>query len=216
MLDLPKSTVYNRRIPKQKFYDNLSVNAELKHVFVEQIALITWSNKIAPSTVHVEEGETVKEVEVMELKLNQRSLDSRVLRQIDKEIPYHILFLLEYQGEVQAWIGYKEQSQTSTNFKPGTYFHTDWTTPDALTMRITGLNMDAVYEGLIRLIAGERLTSDTSEDIKDTIARDEKRCKLEKEITVLENKVRREKQFNKQMELNTELKLLKQELDRIT
>lgn len=56
MLDLPRGTVFNRRIPKQKFYENLSVTAEIKRIFVEQIKVIYWRNKIAPSTVNIAPG----------------------------------------------------------------------------------------------------------------------------------------------------------------
>ena len=40
MLGLPKSTEFNRRIPKQKFYENLSVTPVLKHIFIDQIKVI--------------------------------------------------------------------------------------------------------------------------------------------------------------------------------
>ena len=47
MLGLPKSTEFNRRIPKQKFYENLTVSPALKRVFVEQIKVIRHG-KAAP------------------------------------------------------------------------------------------------------------------------------------------------------------------------
>ncbi len=68
--------------------------------------------------------------------------------------------------------------------------------------------MDAVYEGFIRQIAKERLEGMPGGDIKDAVACDERRLKLQKEIAALENKVHREKQFNIQVRLNGELKRL--------
>lgn len=214
MIELPQGTAFNRRIPKQKFYENLSVNAEIKRIFVEQINVIYWRNKISPGTVNIAAGETISEIEVIEIRLNQNSLDKRVLQLIDREIPYHILFLLMYENQVQAWIGYKEQSQGGTTaFKPGTYFNTEWMSAVELSLRLDGLNMDAVYEGFIRQIAKDRLDGTLDGDIKNAVARDERRQKLQKEITTLENKVHREKQFNKQVELNCELKRLRRELE---
>lgn len=214
MIELPQGTAFNRRIPKQKFYENLSVNAELKRIFIEQINVIYWRNKISPSTVNIAAGVTVSEIEVIEIRLNQNGLDKRVLQLIDREIPYHILFLLIYEEQVQVWIGYKEQSQGGTTaFKAGTYYHTEWLSSNEFSLRLDGLNMDAVYEGFIRQIAKERLESAPGGDIKDAVARDERRLKLQREIAVLENKVRREKQFNIQVELNAELKRLKHEME---
>jgi uncharacterized protein (UPF0248 family) len=215
MLDFPQSTVYDRRIPKQKFYENLSVTPELKRIFVEQINLISWKNKLAPSTINVEAGADVTEIEVIEIRLNQQSLDKRVLRLIDREIPYHILFVLAYEGKAQAWIAYKESSRAkSGTFKPGVYYHTDWQPPETLTLRLEGLNMDSVYEGFVRQIAGDRLNNQDSE-IKEAVNRDERRQKLMKEITALEKKVRREKQFNRQVEINSEVKRLRLELEEL-
>ena len=65
MLGLPKSTEFNRRIPKQKFYENIDVSPALKRVFVEQIKIIYWRYKIAPSTVNLASGDTVTEIEVL-------------------------------------------------------------------------------------------------------------------------------------------------------
>ena len=106
MQNLPESTQFNRRIPKQKFYDNLSVTPALKRAFVDQIRLIYWKNKIAASTLNLAAGETVTEIEIFEIRLNTPSLDEAVLRLIDREIPYHIIFLLEYDGKYQAWTAY--------------------------------------------------------------------------------------------------------------
>jgi hypothetical protein len=219
MMDMPSSTVFDRRIPKQKFYRNMSVSPQLKRVFVEQIAQIIWRNKIAASTTNIAAGETVKEIEIFAVKLNQRKLDTKALSQIDKQIPYHILFLLEYKDEVQAWIGYKEESQTNPGaFRPIVYYHTEWMKPESLSLKLDGLNMDTLYESLIRQIAGDRLAPDTTPDvfdIREAIERDERRQKLQKEIGALTKKVQNEKQFNRQVALNEELKRKQAEMEEI-
>ena len=222
MLSLPKSTEFNRRIPKQKFYENLSVTPELKRVFVDQISLIYWRNKLAATTLNVGQGERVTEVEIFEMKLNQPSIDTKVLQLIDKEIPYHILYLLEYHGEYQAWIGYKEPSATKADiFKVNSYYNTDWTTLDKLPLRMDGLHMDEIYDNFIRQIAGERLLAKESGEtvalasIKDAIDRDNMLQKLQKQIVTLETKIKNEKQFNKQVKLNADLKMLKKELEEL-
>ena len=216
MLGLPKSTEFNRRIPKQKFYENLTVFPALKRIFVEQIRVIWWRNKIAPSTMNLAAGETVTEIEVLEVCLSTPQLDEAVLRQIDKEIPYHILFLLEYEGKYQAWTAYKEAAGSGTNaFKVGSYYHTDWMEEAALPLKLDGLNTDRAYENFVRQIAGETLTSGAGETLKESVERDKHRQELEKQIAALQVKVRRERQLNKQVQLNTELKRLKKELEEL-
>ena len=64
MLGLPKSTEFNKRIPKQKFYENIAVTPAMKKAFVEQIRIIYWRNKIAATTLNLAAGEQVTEIEV--------------------------------------------------------------------------------------------------------------------------------------------------------
>lgn len=216
MLGFPVSTEFNKRIPKQKFYDNLDVSPTLRRVFVDQIRLVYWRNKLAASTLNIAAGEVVSEVEVFEVRLNEPKLDEAVLKQIDKEIPYHILFILTCDGKAQAWIGYKEAAASGSNaFKLNRYYHTDWMPEDELQLRIDGLNMDTVYESLVRQIAGDKLQAESGESLKESVERGEKKKQLEKQIATLESKMRKEKQLNRRMEMNAELKRLKIELEAI-
>lgn len=216
MLGLPQSTEYNRRIPKQKFYENLSVTPAMKRIFVDQIKVIYWRNKIAPSTMNLAAGETVTEIEVFTVRLTSSQLDVSVLKQIDKEIPYHILFLLEYEGKCQAWTAYKESAASGNNaFKVGTYYHTDWMAEQDLPLKLEGLNTDAVYENFVRQIAGDALKAENAETLKESVERDARRQELQKQIAALQAKLRKEKQLNKQVQLNTELKKLKKELEEL-
>lgn len=217
MIGLPKSTEFNKRIPKQKFYENMEISPVIKQIFVEQIKMIYWRNKIAVSTTNLATGHDVTEIEVFEIRLNHSELDERVLRQIDREIPYHILFLLEYEGKYQAWIGYKEITTSGNKrVKVGKYYHSDWRLEEELHLWLEGLNIDTIYENLVRQIAGDKLKKVTpDESLKESITKDEKKEQLEKQISVLTVKIRKEKQLNKQMEMNMEVKKLKKELSRM-
>lgn len=214
MFGFPATTEFGKRIPKQKFYENIDITPVLKRVFVEQIRLIYWRNKLAASTLNLGAGEMVTEVEVFEVRLNTPELDEAVLRQIDKEIPYHILFILTCDGKAQAWIGYKEVAASGSNaFKVSRYYHTEWMPENELQFRVDGLSMDAVYENLVRQIAGDALSSEPGETIKESVERNEAKRQLEKRIATLETKMRKEKQLNRRMEMNAELKLLKKQLN---
>ena len=216
MLGLPKTTEFNKRIPKQKFYDNLTVTPALKKVFIDQIKTIYWRNKIAASTTNLAPGTAVTELEVFEVKLNSQILDDSFLRQIDKEIPYHILFILEYEGKYKAVIGYKEEFGGNAAFKVNRYYSTEWMDEDALPLKLEGLSVDSVYENFVRQIAGDTLAASTSgETLKEAVDRDEKRQALQTQIAKLQKKIKSEKQLNKQMELNAQLKKLKKELEEI-
>ncbi len=83
-----------------------------------------------------------------------------------------------------------------------------------LPLKLEGLNVDAVYENFVRQVAGDILqTDDSGESLKESVARDEQRQALMKQIDALKVKIRKEKQLNKQMQMNGELKKLKKELE---
>ena len=210
MLGLPKSTEFNKRIPKQKFYEHLSVTPAIKAAFAEQIKIIYWRNKLAATTLNLSPGELVTEIEVFELRLTSPELDENVLRLIDREIPYHILFLLEYNGKYKAAMGYKETAGSGkAAFKVDRYYRTEWLTEEELPLHLEGLTIDAVYENFIRQIAGERLTGGENTTLKESVEQQKQREQIEKQITALEAKMKKEKQLNRKMELKAEWKQLK-------
>ena len=213
MLGLPKSTEFNKRIPKQKFYENLSVTPAMKTAFTEQIKIIYWRNKLAATTLNLAPGKLVTEIEVFEIRLTSPDLDEDILRLIDREIPYHILFLLEYDGKYQAAMGYKEAASFGkAAFKVERYYRTEWLTEEELPLHLEGLTIDAVYENFIRQIAGDRLTSNENTTLKESVEQQKQREQIEKQIAALETKMKKEKQLNRKMELKAEIKRLKNEV----
>ena len=217
MLGLPKTTEFNRRIPKAKFYENINITSSLKRLFVDQVKNVYWRNKIASTTNNLIEGKYVTEIEVFEINLNSLQVDIDLLKSIDNVIPYHILYILEYNGKYQAWIGYKESTNIEKKIsKVDRYYHTNWLEETELIVKVEGLNLDDVYENLVRQIAGDKLQSDNStKTLKQSVERDKEIETLQKQIGILQNKIRKEKQLNKQIEMNTELKKLRSALEKI-
>ena len=217
MLGLTKTTEFNRRIPKAKFYENINITSSLKRLFVDQVKNVYWRNKIASTTTNLIEGKYVTEIEVFEINLNSLQVDIDLLKSIDNVIPYHILYILEYNGKYQAWIGYKESTNIEKKIsKVDRYYHTNWLEETELIVKVEGLNLDDVYENLVRQIAGDKLQSDNStKTLKQSVERDKEIETLQKQIGILQNKIRKEKQLNKQIEMNTELKKLRSALEKI-
>ena len=229
--NLPESTTFDRRVPKQKFYGNLAVSAALKRSFIDEIKTVWWRNKLAADTLNLAKGAAVTEIEVFEIELASDKLNEDILRQMDRLIPYHLLFVLSFADRVQTWIGYKEASAAGENaFKVSRYYHTDWMPRAALRFTLSGLTLDKVYENLVRNIHAASQPAPIGRDglravgeaeaawrddlpISANIARDAARARLEKQIAALEAKMRREKQLNRRMELNAEFKRLRKELE---
>ena len=192
-IELPKSTEFNKKIPKQKFYENLEISPALKKIFIGQVDKIIWSNKIASSTTNLAAGDLAKEFEVFEVSLKSPSLDGELLRHIDKLAPYHIVFILECQDRYKVCISYKEATISGNMaFKVNSYYYTGWLDKQNLPLKLEGLNLDAPYENFVRQIAGETLQKIVSdESLKDSVARTEKTELLQRKIFALESKIRK-------------------------
>ena len=208
----PKSTEFNKKIPKTKFYEYLELGRKVKDSFVQDIESITWANKIAPSTVNLAAGETVTEIQVFRIILKQSDFNKDVLKIIDEQIPYHILFIVCYRDKEQAWIGYKEQSGSESRaFKVDNYYHTAWQKPEDLSLAIEGLNMDAVYENFVKQISAASAQVQWNDDLsaKENTAKIEERKKLQKQIEKMERQLKKETQPRKKFEMHQRLQKLK-------
>ena len=204
----PKSTEFNKKIPKTKFYEHLELGRRVKDSFEQDIESIIWANKIAPSTLSLAAGETVTEIQVFRINLKQADFNTDVLKIIDEQISYHILFIVCYRDKEQAWIGYKEQSGSESRaFKVDNYYHTAWQMPEDLSLTIDGLNMDAVYDNFVKQVAAVNAPVPWTEDLstKENTAIIEEKKKLQKQIEKLERQLRKETQPRKKFELHQKL-----------
>ena len=213
MLDFPPSTVFNKWVPKKKFYENLSISSRIEKQFVTEIESVYWTHKLSPETLNVNPGIRVTEIEVFEVNLKEQQVSDNLIATIDREIPYHLVFVLRYSGKAQLIISYKEESKSREDkFKVDSYYRTDWIDYEKMTLSIEGLDLDRIYENFISQIAGDDLNLEKAEDIRNAVMISKERDRLETYITKLEAKIRKEKQFNFQLELNQELRKAKEKL----
>ena len=69
-MKFPDSTYFNRKLPKQRFYENLTISAATKKSFVDQIKSIYWENKISADTINIAAENKVTEIEIFRINLN--------------------------------------------------------------------------------------------------------------------------------------------------
>lgn len=215
MLNFPKSTELNRKIPKQKFYEKADISKALRQLFVDQIEAVCWQNKLSPNTMNVEAGINVKELQVFSIELRQQHIDEKVLRCMDIAIDYHLLFLLNSDNLYRLCIGYKEKNPVNKKFAVKAYYYTSWLPLADLHLAITGYNMDAIYTGFIEQIGREQVEIKSGETLSKAVTRVLEIDALHKKITALGNKLNKEKQFNRQIEISNEIRRLKQQLEHL-
>ena len=212
MLTFPSSTLVGRAVPKTAFYRNLELNARLKQRFVDDVAGITWTAKIAPSTLNVEDGKDVHEIVVFHFVLKAEDIPDDVFLTIDRQMPRHIIFLLQWKENYRLIVNYKEwHDGTKTQFDIVKTFRTEWMEDGDLSLKIEGGNMDSIYASLVRQVAGGMITSQ-AKDIQVAITETRETESLKRSIAALENALAKEKQPRKKFELHRQLLELKRKL----
>lgn len=236
LYDWPRATAFGRVIPKNKIYEHAGANTTLKDLFVREVDQIVWSHKLAPETINLAATKQVAEIQIFRIVQKIVALDRDVLRAIDRAIPFPLIFELAHGGRVKLAAAYKRPSEAdSTRWVVGDYFESDWLLEDApRTPLPVALNMGALYERLLsplvegqtaRLIPGMGEAPQTpfihaaqeepvSLDVR--IAHAEAIKAQAREVERIKARLAREKQFNKRVAINAELRAAKQELERLT
>ena len=143
--------------------------------------------------------------------LKAKEVPDDVFTAIDRQMPRHILFVLQFEEECRLLLNYKEWLDTvKGSFRILKTFRTDWCPADALSLQLEGSNLDKVYESFAGQISG--FHTRTADDTKRLIELQKQLVRKQRSIEALQKKVRAEKQFNRQVILNAEARLLKREM----
>ena len=176
---------------------------------------LDFVNWIAPRTLPaIAEGIEVKEIYVVEVTLKNRDFDIKNITLLAKSIPQHIVYLLHYGDEARLVVYYTR------------LFLTPWQHAEGMSLQLNGLNLDNVWENIVRDIAqlppvgtslcdvsnadAELLIQDaTGLSLQDQIADHEQRAKLEHQIATLERQMFATRQPRRKRELFEQLQKLK-------
>lgn len=199
---LPPQAFVNRFVPKSKFFEKAVVNTKLKKEFTDSIQKITWLYKLADETIGIKGTPEVEEIQIFEIQLKEQIIPKNVLRVIDKTIPYPILYLFTY--DTHFAYGITRKGDSSKN-----YYFSDW--DRAISFNFSAITLEKVYQGIIKQFIDD--TGESDADFDTLIETDKARKLLEREISILKNKITNEKQFNRKVELNKTLQDKKKDLE---
>ena len=213
MFNLPNTTVVNKAIPKTKFYEKTKADSKLKQLFIDDIEQIIWKNKLSKDTINLDEGKKVKEIEIFEITLKHKDLSKDILKTIDKFIPYQILYILRFEDKIKFTIAYKDNNKNNENIMVvDSYYESDWINENECNISLDLINsLDYVYNELIKSFIPREIPKNNI-DIKYIVQNEKEIQILEKEIDKLEKTLRKEKQFNKKVEVK---KILREKIKQL-
>lgn len=216
LFEYPKNTAFGRVLPKNKIYEHGSPSAALKQLFVQQVEQIVWQHKLAPETVNLKASKAVPEIQIFSITLKGDELKPEVLHCIDLAIPFPIIFELRFDGKIKPIAAFKRPSEAdASKWVISEYFDSDWTAADTPRKPLPMVfDLEALYGQL--LLPLMPYPARPGEDLQKRVKRMERIRLKQRELERCEARLRKEKQFNRKVAINAELRDMKQELENLT
>ena len=213
MTPFPSSTRKDIRLPKESFYTHATLTPAIKRAMVDDIEQIVWSHTLTAETLNVNASDKVRQIDVLTVTLKKRECNEKIFEVIEKAIPRHILFLLRLKNECRLLIHFKEAYENvKGKFRIVEAYSTDWQPEEEVSLTITGLDLERIYHNLVYQIAGNKLTKESVRELGKAVEQHKEAKKIRNRIARLEDKMRKEIQFNLQLQLSAEIKALKKQL----
>lgn len=195
MLGLPKSTEMKKQLPKTVIYAKFTMNAAAKEKFDADISRLTIVNEISKTTSAIAAGSNVSSFYVLLISLKRKEYSETTIAQISKLINQNMILILEYEDTAKLAI-YRTKLIT-----------TDWKPTAELSIKLKGLDLDAVWDNIVKEIEGGEWSDELS--VEENLSTHEQIEQIKKQISVLEKKARAEKQPKKSFEYVSEINRLK-------
>lgn len=213
LFEYPRNAAFGRVLPKNKIYEHGSPSTAVKQLFVRQVEQIVWQYKLAPETINIKSTIFVPEIQIFSVTLKNGELKTEVLRCIDQAIPFPILFEFKYDGKVKPIAAFKRPSEAeSTKWVISEYFDRDWVPANAPRKPLpVVLDLEALYGHLLMPLMP--YPARPGESLQVRVERMERIRFKHRELERCKVRLRKEKQFNRKVAINAELRTLKQELE---
>jgi hypothetical protein len=180
---------------------------------VDEVGQIVWQFKLAPETINLPARAGVPEIQVFTVTLKTGELSESVLRTIDRAIRFPIFYELIHENRIKPTAAYKRPSDADTSgWVVDAYFDGPWSPLDAPRRPLpVALHLGALYEEMLRAYLD--IPARDGESLKEHVLRiAEIRLKV-RECQKLQTRLRQEVQFNRKVDLNGQLRQLRQDID---
>ena len=214
LLNYPEKTIVNRVVPKTMFYKFMEINRRMKVRFVNDVVSITWLYKLSSETLNVTASEEMKEIEVFVATLKQPDCPPDLFSFIDTNMPHHIVFILQHEDNYMFLLNYKDWADaTHTKFKITQSFTSLWVGREDLSLDIQGQTLNRIYENFLAQVSG--IGVHKAGAMAEVVGLSKRIAAMETEIQNMQKKMRREPQYDKQLQMNKQVKTRRKELERM-
>ncbi len=218
LFEYPPKAAFGKPLPKNKIYAHGKPTRRLRQRFTDEIAQIVWKHKLAPETIGLPARDGIEEIQIFSVTLKASAKDEiteDVLRCIDRAIGSQIVFEIIAGERLRVVAAYKRSSEADTaKWVVGDYFMSAWFPVDVPRAPLpVALDLAALYTQMLRRLMPHPPRE--GESLKDHAERIAEVHAVERERGKLEAKIAREPQFNRQVELNAQMRALAQQFEQL-
>lgn len=210
----PAAAKFGRRVPKEKLYAQSSVTPAVREKFVSEVQRITWSYKLAESTINLPGSPEVPEIQVFQLDAKKEDVSEQVLLAIDKAISFPIIFEVTRNDKMGRSVRMVAAHKQLGTGRPqlSDYYSTGWQSVHTERRTLpTAITLPNLYTALLDPLMP--VTVQPGEDMLGISARLNIVGTLEREIAALKRKLSAELQLNRKIEIHRALKAKQAELE---
>ena len=209
----PAQAAFGRTLPKSKLYTHSHAGTRLKGLFVQQVEQIVWQFKLAPETINLPARPAVPEIQVFAIQLKTPDLSFEVLRAIDQAVQFPIIFELAHAGRTRVVACHKRPNDSdASRWVLSDYFATGWLADNAERSALpVALHLGSLYEQLLRALLP--LPARPHETLAEHVARLGALAAKQRETNKTASRLEQERQFNRKVTINADLRRLQSELD---
>ena len=209
----PAQAAFGRTLPKSKLYTHSHAGTRLKNLFVQQVNQIVWQFKLAPETINLPARPAVPEIQVFGIQLKTAELNFDVLRAIDQAVQFPIIFELAHAGRTRVVGCHKRPNESDANrWVLSDYFATGWLADNAERSAMpVALHLGSLFEQLLRALLP--LPARPHETLVEQVARLGALAAKQREADKTATRLKQERQFNRKVAINADLRRLHIELD---
>jgi len=239
-LGLPSNALADLRIPKKQLLEQGAPTATDKKHIQNGIEEMTWVAALKPTNIGVsafrDDAREYLEIAVLTATLRDAAKSARLIELIHRAIPYPLVLVAKQDEAVTFSLAHKRWSQgelgkvvveeviSTTPFRPDapTVAETAFLASIALS-NLPSRDLFTLYQGCIdRVLALEaaRITGAFAAPTSAERASEQREAldihaRLQRNLTVLRAQAAKEKQMNRRVQLNLEIKRLEAELTAI-
>jgi hypothetical protein len=235
-LGIPLSALVEQRVPKKLLLEHGAPTAADKRQIQDGIEEIIWVAALKPTNIGVPAFEDVVrqylEIAVLTVELRSAARPPRLIELIHRAIPYPLILATRQDGAVSLSLAHKRWSQGEAGkvvvedlrlvalCLDAPSNQEDAFLTSLSVSRLPSQNLFTLYDGILAqfsALEASRITGtfaqpNTAEDASALREGLDRRARFQRDIDLLRAKAAKEKQINRRIEMNTEIRRIETEI----